>query len=122
MTDGFAGSQRSKIDAVATAINRFIQDLISNCEKGEEKPRHYFDVAVIGYTTDKSVQPIVGPVFQNALAGRDLVSVVELYDNPLEVERRKKMQDDGAGGLVEVEVNFPVWYRPPAKENMAGTS
>jgi hypothetical protein len=122
MTDSFAGSPKSKIDLVSTAINRFIADLISNCEKGEDKPRHYFDVAVIGYTTDKSGVPIVGPVFQGALSGRDLVSVVDLYENPLEVERRKKQQDDGAGGLIEVEVNFPVWYRPPAKEHMAGTA
>ena len=64
MNDGLAGSPRLKIDALATGINRFIADLITYCEKGEEKPRNYFDIGVIGYTTDRSDPPnsIVGPV------------------------------------------------------------
>ena len=68
MNDGIAGTPRPKIDALAAGINRFIADLISLCEKGEEKPRHYFDVGVIGYTTDRSdpPNPIVGPVLSGA--------------------------------------------------------
>ena len=58
MTDAFAGSTRSKSEAVATAINRFIGELITTCEKGEHEPRYYFDVGLIGYTTDPSAQPL----------------------------------------------------------------
>ena len=121
MTDAFAGSVRSKAEAVATTINRFIGELITTCEKGEEKPRHYFDVAVIGYTTDKAGRPIIGSMLQGPLGGRDLVSVVELYDYPLEVETRLRKEDDGAGGLIDVPFKFPVWYRVPSPDNMAGT-
>ncbi|HYT90785.1 MAG TPA: hypothetical protein VEL76_18900 [Gemmataceae bacterium] len=118
MTDPFAGAPRSKVEAVATAINRFISELIITCEKGEDKPRHYFDVGVIGYTTNQKGEPIIGSLLQGpALAGRDLVSVVDLYDNPLDVEIRQK--DDGTGGLVEVR--FPIWYRVPPPETMLGT-
>jgi hypothetical protein len=117
MTDGIAGATRPKIEAVATAINRFLGELITTCEKGEEKPRHYFDVGAIGYTTDKTGVPIINSLFSGPLAGRDLVSIVELYDYPLDVETRHK--DDGAGGLLEIK--FPVWYRPPLPEQMAGT-
>jgi hypothetical protein len=117
MTDGISGTSRPKCEVVTVAINRFISEMITICEKGEEKPRHYFDVAVVGYTTDKTNHPIIGPVLGGALAGRDLVSIVDLYDNPLEVETRQK--DDGAGGLVEFKL--PVWYRTPAAEHMAGT-
>jgi hypothetical protein len=117
MTDGIAGSNRPKMEAVATAINRFIGELITMCEKGEEKPRHYFDIGAIGYTTDKTGVPIIGSLFTGSLAGRDLVSIVDLYDYPLDVETRQK--DDGAGGLVDIK--FPVWYRTPPPENMAGT-
>jgi hypothetical protein len=117
MTDGLAGTPRPKMEAVATAINRFIGELIGICEKGEEKPRYYFDIGAIGYTTDKSGVPIINSLFSGPLAGRDMVSVVELYDNPLDIELRQR--DDGQGGLVEIK--FPIWYRTPPPESMAGT-
>src|SRR6185436_7832529 len=67
MLDGIAGTQRAKMDTVSTAINRFFQELITSCEKGEEKPRNYFDVGLIGYTTDQNGMAIVKPLFQGAL-------------------------------------------------------
>ncbi len=125
MIDPFSGSDRRKIDAVANGLNRFFTDLISACEKGEEKPRNYFDVGAIGYTTDNQGKPIIETLFQGPLAGRDLVSVVELYDNPLTIEKRmkKEPQDDGAGGVIfiETEIDFPVWYQPPTPDKMFGT-
>jgi hypothetical protein len=121
MTDPFAGSARAKCEAVATAINRFLGEIITTCEKGEDKPRHYFDVAVIGYTTDKAGRPAIGSLLQGLLAGRDLVSVVELYDHPLDVETRLRKEDDGAGGLIDVPFQFPIWYRVPDANHMAGT-
>jgi hypothetical protein len=117
MTDPFAGSQKSKCEVVATAINRFIGELITTCEKGEEEPRGYFDVAVIGYTTDQNAIPRIGSLLQGNVRGMDLVSVVDLYRNPLDIEIRQK--DDGLGGLINV--NFPVWYRNPPPELMLGT-
>lgn len=118
MTDPFAASPRSKSDAVATAINRFLSELIIKCEKGEEKPRHFFDVAAVGYTTDQTGKPIVNSLLQHgALAGRDLVSIVDIYDNTLEVETRQK--DDGQGGLVSTK--FPIWYKQPDPKTMLGT-
>jgi hypothetical protein len=126
MNNGIAGSPRPKIDALATGLNRFIADLITLCEKGEEKPRNYFDVGVIGYTTDRNdpPNPIIGPVLAGAagsLAGRDLVTITDLYDDPLAIEERQRMVDDGAGGLVSTTVKFPVWYRKPPDAQMAGT-
>src|SRR5204863_226097 len=105
MNDGIAGTPKPKIDVLASGINRFIADLISLCEKGEDKPRNWFDVGVIGYTTDRSdpPNPIIGPVLQGAngsLTGRNLLSVSDLFDDPLAIEDRQKMVDDGAGGLV----------------------
>jgi hypothetical protein len=117
MSDEIAGSSRPKIEAVATAINRFIGELIAMCEKGEEKPRHYFDVSALGFTTDHNGVPVIESLFAGPLAGQDLVSVVDLYDYPLDFETRQR--DDGAGGLVEF--TFPVWFRTPPPENMAGT-
>ena len=126
MNNGIAGTQRPKIDALATAINRFLADLITLCEKGEEKPRNYFDVGVIGYTTDRSDPPnaIVGPALAGAsgsLASRDLVTVSDLFDDPLAIEERQKMVDDGAGGLLSTSFKIPVWYRKPPDTQMSGT-
>jgi hypothetical protein len=117
MTDPFAGSPRSKCEAVATAINRFVGELITTCEKGEDEPRHYFDVGILGYTTDQAGQPRIGSLLQGNLRGQDLVSVIDLYRNPLDIEIRHR--DDGAGGLFEFK--FPIWYRNPPPELMLGT-
>jgi len=126
MNNGIAGSPRPKIDALATGINRFLADLITLCEKGDEKPRNYFDVGVIGYTTDRNDPPnaVVGPVLAGAggtLAGRDIVTVSDLFDDPLAIDERQKMVDDGAGGLISTSFKLPVWYRKPPDAQMSGT-
>ncbi len=126
MNNGIAGTARPKIDAIATAINRFIADLITLCQKSDEEPRNDFEVGVIGYTTDRSDPPnaIVGPVLageKGTLNGRDLVSVSDLHNDPLATEERQKMVDDGAGCLLSTKVGLPVWYRRPPKGVMSGT-
>lgn len=128
MNEGIAGTQKPKVDVLAAGINRFIADLITLCEKGEEEmPRHYFDIGVIGYTTDRSDPPIplVGPVLdgaQGTLAGRDLVSIPELFQDPLDIEDRERTEYDDSGGLIKVKVKFPVWYRKPDPSWMSGTA
>lgn len=120
MEDGIAGTAKSISSTVATAVNKLISELIQICEKGEEKPRHWFDVGMIGYTSDSNGTPVVGSAFGGALAGRDLVSIPDLNDNPLdfEVRKRKVEQVDDAGNLVlaDEEVQFMVWYQMPPKE------
>jgi hypothetical protein len=108
MNDSIGGTARSKKDALAKAINRFIRDLIFECLKGGGKPRHYFDIAVLGYCTDPEGQPIIGSAFQGPLAGRDIVSVVDLFDFPLREEIKEV--DDGDGGLIQKRQH--VWYDP----------
>ena len=125
MLDGIAGTARPKLDTVATAINRFFAELITSCEKGEDKPRNYFDVGLVGYTTDQNGTAIVRPLFRSALEGRDLVSIADLYDNPLEIEKRQKKEfvDDGAGGRYHTgnAISFTTSVRPPAATEMFGT-
>jgi hypothetical protein len=120
MTKSLAGSQRSKRDALATAINRFLTELILRCER-DEGVRHYFDVGVIGYTTDQQGTPIIGPALKGPLAGRDLVSTVELSDYPLRLDEKMKTVDDGAGGNIQVPVKIAIWYEAPSDAEMAGT-
>lgn len=121
MTDpcpGFeAGKEKQKAQALADVINRTLQNLIVKCTAADGV-RDYFDVGVIGYTTDPNAAPIIGPQLAGALQGRELVRLSELHDNPLEVQERQRQVEDGAGGLTTVTTKFPVWLGPVA---IAGT-
>ncbi len=45
----------------------------------------------------------------------------DLFDDPLAIEDKQKMVDDGAGGLISTTFKLPVWYRKPADAQMSGT-
>jgi hypothetical protein len=102
------GSGRSKSEGVASAINRLLQTLVLRCAKAEGV-RNCYEVGVIGYGSGG-----VGPALGGALAGRPLVPLSDLAYHPLRVEERSKLEEDGAGGLVERKVRFPVWFEPRA--------
>ena len=54
----------------------------------------------------------VGPAFSGALAGRELVPISDVGNIPARIEERTKKVDDGAGGLVDQTVKFPIWFDP----------
>jgi hypothetical protein len=97
------GQKPTKAQGVADAINRLLSTIVIRCTK-EEGARDYFDVGVLGYGE------AVAPAFSGPLAGRPLVKISEVADNPARVETRTRRIPDGAGGLVEEQVNFPVWF------------
>lgn len=105
MDDPFGGgeSTRKKADGVADAINRLLQNLVIKCAKSEGV-RDYYHVGVVGYGSS------VGPAFGGSLAGQELVPVSQIADNPARIEERTKKVDDGAGGLVDQTVKFPIWF------------
>jgi hypothetical protein len=108
MEDPFGGaeSDRKKADELATILNKLIHNLSIRCAKSDAI-YDYFHVGVIGYTGDTAAAALGG-----ALAGKDLVPVSELANNPLRIEDRVKKADDGAGGIIEQTVKFPVWFDP----------
>lgn len=108
MSDAIAGSAKSKADAVADAVNRCLSELTIRCAR-EDGVRPYFDVGVISYGAT------VAPAFEGALAGSQLVSISAVADAPLRVEERAQTLDDGAGGLTERLVKFPVWFDVQAR-------
>lgn len=107
MEDPFAAgdSSRRKADLLADAINRLLQNLVIKCAK-EEGIRDYFHVGVIGYGAR------VGPALGGQLAGRELVPISDIGNLPARIEERKKKVEDGAGGLVEQTIRFPIWFDP----------
>ena len=106
MEDPFGGSSdRRKADELTTIINKLIHNLSIRCAKGDSI-YDYFHVAVIGYGQDT----VVKSAFDGPLTGKDLIPISELANNPLRIEDRVKKSDDGAGGLVEQTVKFPLWF------------
>jgi len=116
MSEPFAGDTKtSKAVALADAINKLLMSLVLRCTQNvNEGPRNYFEIGVMGYGDSWESGP--GPCLGGALKGRNLVSVKDLADNYLRVEERTRMVSDGAGGLVETRVKFPVWFDPVAKD------
>lgn len=100
---GSGESTKKKADGVADAINRLLQNLVIKCAKSEGV-RDYYYVGVIGYGAQ------VGPAFSGALASKELVPISEIANMPARIEERTKKVDDGAGGLVDQTIKFPIWF------------
>jgi len=99
---------RSKAEFVSDALNRTLMNLIGRCTKAGGV-RDYFEVGVIGYGGRG-----VDNGFSGVLGARVLNPVSAIEQSPTRVEDRKRKMDDGAGGIVETSVKFPVWFEPRA--------
>ena len=109
MLEAFGGNpDKSKAQGVADAINRLLQNLTLKCAKSDGI-RDYFHVGVIGYGGRAA------PAFSGKLAGRGLVPMSAIADNPVRVEERIRKVDDGAGGILERKFKFPIWFEPLAQ-------
>lgn len=108
MADTWGGqSGKRKADGVADAINRLLQDLVIKCANNEGI-RDYYHVGVIGFGSS------IAPAFSGPLAGLDLVPISQIAEHPVRLDERKRKSDDGAGGIIEQTVKFPVWFEPKA--------
>lgn len=95
--------EKKKSEGVADAVNRLLANLTLKCAEGDSL-KEYFWVGVIGY----------GRTVGSALPGRRLMSIGEIANNPLRVEQRTRMVDDGMGSLSKQTVKFPIWFEPQA--------
>jgi hypothetical protein len=114
MLEPFAAQpDKSKAAGVADALNRLLQNLVLKCAKAEGI-RDFFYIGVFSYGG------LVASALAGPLAGKDLATVGELANNPLRVEVRMRRVDDGAGGLVDAPLKFPVWFesRPTGRTPM----
>jgi hypothetical protein len=107
MSDTMA-SGKSKAEFVSDALNRTIMDFVIRCRKADGV-RDYFDVGVLGYGGKG-----VSNGFSGALGTTVLNPISAIEQNPVRVEDRKKKMDDGAGGILETSIKFPVWFEPKA--------
>ncbi|MCX4743460.1 vWA domain-containing protein [Streptomyces antibioticus] len=88
---------RSKAEALADTTNRLLMQLVQRCVVDDKGPRHYFDIALIGYSD--RVRPLLknGDGFANPM-----VSAPQLADSFLRIHE----EPDGQ--------SWPVWLEPVA--------
>ncbi|HEU5060423.1 MAG TPA: hypothetical protein VFU21_28020 [Kofleriaceae bacterium] len=99
MNEGFAGqADIKKADALADVVNGVIGDFVDRMNVGGQiRPR--LDVMLEGYGGHGTSSLLQGP-----LAGKDIVSIADLADNPAaEID-----VDDGEGNMIP----RPVWVNP----------
>ncbi len=113
MSDYWGGdTSKSKAEMVALYVNNAINELINACQKTEAEPRHYFDIAVIGYGQQSEEAQLL---WEGNLAGKTFVSPAELKQNPtgnngeIEVVRRTFK------GETKVKIPVVYWFSPVAK-------
>lgn len=99
-------SGKSKADFVADVLNKTFYTLVTNCTKADGV-RNYFDIGVIGYGGNG-----VGHGLGGSLAGEIVHPISVVANSPLRVEDRTRLEDDGAGGVLERRIKFPVWFDP----------
>jgi hypothetical protein len=97
---------RSKAQFVADVLNKTLYTLITNCAKADGV-RNYFDIGVIGYGDSG-----VGTGFGGALSNNIIQSIKAVSESPVRIEEREKNVDDGAGGIIQQKIKFPIWFDP----------
>jgi hypothetical protein len=97
-------SGTTKAQFVADVLNRTLASLAMMCSKAGGT-RDYFHIGVIGYSDSHARNGLSGPLADTVLHP---ISVIETA--PLRIEERSRRMDDGAGGLVNTTIRFPVWF------------
>jgi len=102
------GKGQTKAKECAMAVNRVLREIVLACTDGDEI-KNSCDVSVLGYgeKENEAVNCFSGPLAQKPIA-----SIQELTEHCLRVERIKRKVSDGAGGLVEIDDQFPIWIEP----------
>src|SRR5262249_32485519 len=103
---GAGETQLRKAYFLADVVNRTLHDLVIRCTRTEEI-RDYYYISLIGYGVQGPHS--VTSAFGGQLNGRTLAKISEVGECPAKIETRAKRVPDGAGGLVEQQVKFPIW-------------
>jgi hypothetical protein len=104
---GVSGNPR-KAEFIADAVNKIIQTLIVTASK-DESVWKYYQIGAIGYGN------IVSSAFDTLFGEQDLIWVDELANRPITIEERVRRESDGAGGVIEMPIKFPIWIEPAAR-------
>lgn len=106
MSEPWAGTDASKAQALADAVNNLLGNAVLLCNKGGQRVNEYFDIGIFGYGA------AVGPVLHGTDVDTPVISVAQLAEDPLRVDVVSRRVPDGAGGVVSVEQHMPIWLDP----------
>jgi hypothetical protein len=106
----FGSGTGTKAKECATAVNRVLRETVLACTDGEEI-KNSCDISVLGYG---KLKDSAENAFSGALANKSVVTIQELTEHCLRVETIKRKVSDGAGGLVEIDDQFPIWIESAA--------
>ncbi|MHC4402578.1 MAG: vWA domain-containing protein [Planctomycetota bacterium] len=112
MEEPLGSSSNRKCDELVTAINGWLQNMAIRAS-GDEGIKDWMDVAVFGYRTDPSANPIIESALAGPLAGRTFVSITEIGANPARIDTRNQLiPDEETSEMIEVPCEVPVWVDP----------
>jgi hypothetical protein len=115
MEEPLGGSPLRKCDQLCKAINAWLQNMVIEASRPEV--RDYMDIGVIGYRTDEDANPIIEPaLLGDNLSGRELVTIVDIYENPFRMETvTQQITDEETGEIFDSEAEMPIWVDPKAE-------
>lgn len=97
-----------KADQLADILNRTLYNLVTRCSKNDGV-RDYFQIGILGYNGDG---------VRNLLEQNETLPALSpiswIAEHPRRVEERLKKESDGAGGIFERKIKFPIWAEPAA--------
>lgn len=112
MADRMA-SGLTKAEHVCNVLNRTIKNLIDRCTRAkgdsEYEVRDYFHIGVLGYGADGASNALHGVLAESVM---NPISLLEKA--PLRIDEKMRRMDDGAGGVMQHAIRFPVWADPNA--------
>lgn len=115
MEEPLGGSPKRKCDELATALNAWLQNMTIRAS-GEAGIKDWMDIGVLGYRTDQEANPIIEPALSGALAGRKLVSIIDVGNNPARIDQvTALLPDEDTGEMLEMPTAMPVWLDPKAE-------
>ncbi|AKQ46405.1 hypothetical protein TH63_13485 [Rufibacter radiotolerans] len=94
---------KNKAEFTSLVINRTINELVNTNSDGEKVKDRVF-VSIIGY----------GGKGGNSVDDVRSDYLSSFADNPLRIEKLKKKVSDGAGGLIEIDEEMPIFIEPLA--------
>lgn len=110
----FAGQHsQTKMNGAADAINRTIDNIAQRCSQGSEI-RNYFDIAILGYTTDMLGKTVLTSTLPGTSLSQPFLDISRVVDN-VELEEITVEEKDGEGGTIVLTRKKPVWLKPQAR-------
>ncbi|RSN31741.1 hypothetical protein DL990_17390 [Amycolatopsis sp. WAC 01416] len=103
MSDPWSGTDTSKAQALALAVNKILSTAVVLCSKGDDRILDYFHVGVLGYGSEVTAE-LDGTSISSPLLPVSLVN-----DAKKRVDRITKKMPDGAGGVFEAQVHMAIW-------------